>query len=126
MEDVMIPDKVDLKTLCDECCFKKLLTKKPKKKLEEISLPIRESPPVFNGLIFHNWHFVNWHFVNFVNMKYYIKKGFKKRVSCNTCAICNNPLPPTKPIFIQEKIHKKSVVRHVKKPKVIKNFRRLN
>jgi len=120
MEEVMIPDKVDLKTLCDECCSERLLSKNPKKKPEEISLPIRESPPIG---VFVNFHFGNWYFHNFDTNHIYYKK---KRVSCDTCAICDKSLFPKKPTFIQEKIHKKSVVHRLKKPKVIKNFRRLN
>jgi hypothetical protein len=121
MEDVMIPDKVDLNIFCNECCFKMLLTKNPKKKPEETSLPIRESPPIG---VFGNWIFGYWHFDNI--KKGFKKKGFKKKVSCDTCAICDNSLFPKKPTFVQEKIHKTPVDHCVKKPKVIKNFRRLN
>jgi hypothetical protein len=127
MEDVMIPDKVDLNKYCDECCFKKLLTKNPKKNPEESSLPIRQTP-VINGGMFVNFNF-GYHAVyyTFNNIKIHIKKfGIKKRVSCNTCISCNNPLLPTKTKSFQEKKHKTPVVYRVKKPKVIKNFRRLN
>jgi hypothetical protein len=124
MEEVMIPDKVDLKTFCNECCFKRLLTKNPKKKPEESSLPIRQSPIG----VFVNFNF-GYHAVyyNFNNIKIYIKKfGIKRKVSCDTCVGCNNPLLPTKTKSFQEKKHKTPVVHRVKKPKVIKNFRRLN
>jgi hypothetical protein len=134
MEEVIIPDKVDLKTLCDKCCAEKLLTKNPKKK-PETSLPIKQTPILNynNGVHFaQGFHFANGQFGYFQYNRYTIftKPNFinKKKVYCDTCSSCKNPLFPIKVKSIQEKIHKKSVKfdRLVKKPKAIKNFRRLN
>jgi hypothetical protein len=133
MEQVMIPDKVDLKTLCDGCCAEKLLTKNPEKK-RETSLPIRESPQVFNYVngIFGNFgNFGNFGmYYHFDNTHIFTKKCIttKKKVYCDTCSSCNNPLFPIKLKSLQENIHKKTVKfdRLVKKPKAIKNFRCLN
>jgi len=125
IEEVMIPDKVqvDLSKLCDECCVGKSLTKKP-----ERSLPIK-GEPVFNFVGFNDMFF------HFITAHIYRKQiiNTTKKNSCNTCNNCNKPLFPikTKPIQdFDKKIQKKSVkFNHIvkeKRPKVIKNFRRLN
>jgi len=130
IEEVMIPDKlqVDPNEYCNKCFSQKLLTKNPEKKTET-SLPIKK-PNVFNFVngIFGNFGGGYWYYVNQPNtfIKKFIKN--KKRNSCdkNYCEKCNNVLVPTKIKSVQD-FKKKSVKfdRLVKKPNVIKNFRRL-
>ena len=124
IEEVMIPDKVkvDPNEFCNKCFSQKLLTKNPEK-TQETSLPINK-PNVFNFVGGGYWYYVN-------RPNTFIKKVIKnkKRNSCdkNYCKKCNNVLAPTKIKSVQD-FNKKSVKfdRLVKKPNVIKNFRRLN
>ena len=134
IEEVMIPDKVqvDLSKLCDECCLGKSLSKNPEKK-PEIILPIKESTGFIFGhtinfpIYYHLFHLFDNH-----DTHIYKKQNIntKKKMSCDTCNNCNQPLSPKKTKTIQDfdkKIQKKSVkfngMVKEKRP-AIKNFRR--